>query len=106
MNNYWKYIATFVFGAILGYYVTYTWFPRTITVTPVSEVSTNVQLKDHTEVSYVPKINNESTDVEVNKALPQVTVKVNGITTALPLIQGEEATVQTRQRNLRRSCSE
>ena len=89
MKDYWKYLVTFVFGVAFGCYVTYTWFPRTITVTPVSEVSTNVQLKDHTEVSYVPKVNNESTDVEVNKALPIVSVKVNGVTTDLPLIQGE-----------------
>lgn len=89
MKDYWKYIVTFVFGAILGCYVTYTWFPRTITVTPDSEVSTNVELKDHTEVSYVPKVNNEDTDVEVNKALPSVSVKVNGVTTQMPLIQGE-----------------
>lgn len=89
LSKYWKYIVVLAFGVILGSYVTYTWFPRTVTVTPDSKVSTNVNLKDHTEIGYVPKVNNESTDVEVNKALPQVTVKVNGQATAFPLVQGE-----------------
>jgi len=89
IKDYWKYLVIFVLGVALGCWVTYQWFPREVTVAPVSEVSANVELKDHTEVSYVPKVNNESTDVEVNKALPVVTVKVNGVTTAMPLIQGE-----------------
>lgn len=89
LKIYWKYIVTLAFGVIIGSYVTYTWFPRTITVVEESKVSTQVEVKDKTEVSYVPKVGNESTDVEVNKALPQVTVKVNGVVTELPLVQGE-----------------
>lgn len=89
LKIYWKYIVTLAFGVILGSYVTYTWFPRIVTVVPDSKVSTQVEVKDRTEVSYVPKVNNEATDVEVNKALPQVTVKVNGQSTAFPLVQGE-----------------
>ena len=87
LKIYWKYIVTLAFGVIIGSYVTYTWFPRTVTVVPDSKVETKVEVKDKTEVSYAPKVNNESTDVEVNKALPQVTVKVNGQATAFPLVQ-------------------
>jgi len=94
LQKYWKYIVVLVIGMVLGALITYTCFPRTKIVEMVqAEVKTEVVLADHTEIGYVPKevVNGkkESTDVEVKKPLPVVTVKVNDKVTDLPILQSE-----------------
>lgn len=94
LKKHWKYIAVLVIGMILGALVTYTCFPRTKFVEMVqTEVKTEVVLADRTEIGYVPKevVNGktESTDIEVKKPLPVVTVKVNDKVTELPILQSE-----------------
>jgi hypothetical protein len=90
MKEHWKYIVIFVFGVILGFYVCHTWFPRTVTVSAETvKVETQVEYKDRTVISYVPKTSVNDSDVEMTKALPQITVSVNGTQHSFEGVQGE-----------------
>lgn len=79
IKEYWKYIAVFVLGGVLGFYVCHTWFPRIETkeVEKV-KVETKVEYKDRTVVQYVPKTSAKDSDVEINKELPKITTSFNG----------------------------
>ena len=88
MRN-WKYILVALLAFTLGFYVCHQFFPRIVTVTPEPTVVTDVQLKDHTVVQYIPKESPTDSDVEIHKALPQVSVDFNGERHDFALVQNE-----------------
>ena len=57
--------------------------------TPKTLATETVEQKDRTVIQYVPKASASDADVELNKAQPQVGVKVNGQDYKFDLVQGE-----------------
>lgn len=109
MDKFWK-LAALLLAFFLGWLCVYTFGPRqentivqnnTIREKPVY-ITGSTTTGNRTEVAYVPKesvtvtnsdgstrIARERTDVELNAAQPNVTLKVNGEQIHIPLLSGE-----------------
>ena len=76
--------------AVMGYFL-YTGQDNKLPTqfTPKTLATETVEQKDRTVIQYVPKASASDADVELNKAQPQVGVKVNGQDYKFDLVQGE-----------------
>ena len=87
LREHWKYIVALLIGGVVGFYIGSQCSIETTKEIPVAK--TEVEYKDRTEISYIPKTSKDDSDVEVTKALPKVSVSVNGKVAEMPLVQGE-----------------
>lgn len=77
LKKYLPYLLAFLIGFIAGYFFCQkTTEPETIDAPPI--VKTEYKTQTKTEVVYVPKDNEEKTDVEVNLSKQDLNIKVNG----------------------------
>lgn len=86
-------LLSFFFGIVLGVIVCYSLFPKTITNYVEIEkpiVHEVVKYIDKTEVSYIPKENDENTDIQIDKTQPVINVKYNDKNYPFQLKQKEE----------------
>jgi hypothetical protein len=77
LKKYLPYLLAFLLGFVAGYFFCQkTTAPVTIEKPPI--VKTEYQTQTKTEVVYVPKGEDEKTDIEVNANKPDLNIKVNG----------------------------
>jgi hypothetical protein len=77
-----------VIGLVLALSIGYFVF-RGNTPAPPPTANVVTEYKDTTTIQYIPKTSKNDSDVEVNKALPKVSVAVNGTQHSMDLVQGE-----------------